>query len=387
MPHGASRPSLDLRKPVKVFDLFCGCGGTSSGLRAAGMEIALGLDNDPDAGRTFRHNFPEAVFVEKDIRDLATQELDRVVGRFPDHPLWFSACAPCQPFSQQRRGAVPRGDTRTGVLRHLMRFVKRYRPEFLFLENVPGLRKHWIGRDVFEPIMRDLDQLGYFVRCQVVRSQDFGVPQRRTRLVLLGSRIFPVPFPTHTHGPGSRNPDYATVKDWIYLLPPISAGESHPDIPNHRSARLSQLNLQRISSTPPGGSWKDWPLELVPECHRFGFTGFSDVYGRLKWDSQAPALTTRCISFSNGRFGHPQQDRAISVREAALLQTFPMDFEFTGSLTAQARQVGNAVPALLAQRFGEQITAHLGHPLEKPIALEQGEFREAESFGLGRSHG
>ena len=122
--------------------------------------------------------------------------------------------------------------------------------------------------------------------------------------------------------------------------------------------RLSPINLQRIRATPPGGGWRDLPNELVPNCHKFGFTGYSDVYGRLRWDTPAPAMTTRCISYSNGRFGHPQQDRAISVREAACLQTFPADFVFTGSLNAQARQVGNAVPPLLAQRFGERVAGH-----------------------------
>ena len=359
MPHVASRPSLDIRMPVKVFDLFCGCGGTSAGLRAAGMEIAFGLDNDPDAGRTFRVNFPEASYVCEDIKHLATHVLDEIVGSFPSHPLLFSACAPCQPFSQQRRGSVPRNDERSGVLSHFLRIVERYRPEFLFIENVPGLGKRTVGLNVLEPLTQAFGRLGYLISSDVIRSQDYGVPQRRARLVLLASRLFPVSFPPKTHGPGSRHPQYATVRDCISWLPQISAGEKHPDILNHHSAGLSQLNLKRINSTPSGGGWRDWPAELVPRCHRFGFSGYSDVYGRLRWDAPAPALTTRCISYSNGRFGHPQQDRAISVREAALLQTFPSSFVFTGSLTAQARQVGNAVPSLLAQRFGEQIRNHL----------------------------
>ena len=352
------RPPIDVQKPVKVFDLFCGCGGTSCGLNAAGMDIALGVDNDPDAERTFRANFPEADFLGVDIRHLPTWSLDRFVERCAGHPLWFSACAPCQPFSQQRRGAVSPGDERFGILSHMLRFVERYRPEFLFVENVPGLRKRHIGLDVFEPIIRCLQHLGYYMESHVVRSQDYGVPQRRARLVLLASRICPVVFPDRTHGPGSRNPEFATVADWIAALPSISAGETHSHVPNHRAARLSPINLQRIRATPPGGGWRDLPNELVPNCHKFGFTGYSDVYGRLRWDTPAPAMTTRCISYSNGRFGHPQQDRAISVREAACLQTFPADFVFTGSLNAQARQVGNAVPPLLAQRFGERVAGH-----------------------------
>ena len=235
--------------------------------------------------------------------------------------------------------------------------------------------------DVFKPITDGLDRLGYDLKIGVVRSQDYGVPQRRARLVLLASTLFPVSFPDMTHGPGRQFANFTTVRDWISALPPISAGESHPDIFNHRSARLSPLNIQRIISTPPGGSWRDWPMELVPPCHRFGFSGFSDVYGRLRWDAPAPALTTRCISFSNGRYGHPQQDRAISVREAALLQTFPMDFIFTGSLTAQARQVGNAVPALLAKRFGEHVRERMASEVKTRAISQRIQVQETPESG------
>ena len=227
------------------------------------MEIALGLDNDQDAEQTFRWNFPEAEFISEDIRRVATRELDRVVERCSDHPLWFSACAPCQPFSQQRRGTLASGDERSGVLGELMRFVRRHRPEFVFIENVPGLRRRRIGLDVFEPITEGLIRLGYYLKTGIVRSQDYGVPQRRARLVLLASTVVPVSFPNMTHGPGREFGEFATVRDWISALPPIAAGESHSDVPNHRSARLSPLNMLRISSTPPGGSWRDWPMDLV----------------------------------------------------------------------------------------------------------------------------
>ncbi len=349
-----SRSRPDFRKPVKVFDFFCGCGGTSAGLQAAGMEIVLGLDNDADASRTFQANFPKAVVLQDDIRELSAEHLDRFVANCGNHPLLFSACAPCQPFSQhQRRNTAC--DERFGLLGHLVRFVEEYLPDLLFVENVPGLGKAGIGENIFKAFTRTLQNLGYDTRDRVVRSQDYGVPQRRARLVLLASRFGPVGFPGKTHGAGPGHVAYSTVADWIGDLPPIAAGETHPCMPDHRAAKLSALNLQRIRATPEGGSWMHWPPELVPACHRSGFRGFTDVYGRLRWDAPAPALTTRCISYSNGRYGHPQQDRALSVREAARLQTFPCRFVFTGPLHAQARQIGNAVPALLAQRFGEQL--------------------------------
>ena len=344
---------------MKVFDFFCGCGGTSSGLQSAGMDIAFGLDSDPDAACTFSENFPAARFALTDIQTYRTDALEGLVNRWSDHPLLFSACAPCQPFSQQRRGDLSNEDVRLNIVLHVLRFVKRYRPEFLFVENVPGLKRRSIGRNVFDPLTSALNELGYSIDCGIVRSQDYGIPQRRSRFVLLASRIFRSNFPPKTHGPGTRNPMFATVKDWIWEFPPIAAGETHPTVANHRAAKLSALNLQRIQATPPGGSWTDWPVDLVPDCHKSDFVGYTDVYGRLKWDAPAPAMTTRCISYSNGRFGHPEQHRAISVREAASLQTFPLDFIFTGNLNSQARQIGNAVPTILAQTFGEHTSRRL----------------------------
>ena len=353
------RAPLDPSKPVRVFDFFCGCGGASAGLQAAGMEIALGLDNDPDAGRTFEANFPEAEFVGDDIEKVPASALDAAVGAQTGYPLLFNACAPCQPFSRQRRGPARSRDERVDLLDHFLRFVRRHSPELILAENVPGLRDGDIGGEVFERLVRGLRSLGYATSHGVVPSQDYGVPQRRSRLLLLASVFGPVALPAPTHGAGKPHAEYATVGQWIGALPAISAGETHRSVPNHQAARLSPLNLQRIRATPQGGGWRDLPPELMPESRRSGFKGFTDVYGRLKWDSPAPALTTRCISYSNGRFGHPSQDRALSVREAACLQTFPSDFVLTGNLNSQARQVGNAVPALLAQRFGECIARHL----------------------------
>ena len=358
------RSHSNLSGPPRVFDFFCGCGGSSSGLQASGMEIAFGLDNDPDAARTYKANFPEAAFIAADIADVPTSALDDVVEASADHPLLFNACAPCQPFSRQRSYEASPDDDRLDLLDHLSRFLRRFRPELIFVENVPGLRDGSLGKKVFERLIKALKELGYSTSHQVVRSQDYGVPQRRARLVLLASLLGPVTFPARTHGAGALQSEYATVGEWIGDLPAISAGETHAVVPNHQAARLSPLNLKRIQATPQGGGWRDLPSDLLPASRKSGFNGFTDVYGRLTWDAPAPALTTRCISYSNGRFGHPRQDRAISVREAACLQTFPLDFELKGNLSSQARQVGNAVPALLAQRFGECVASHLAGIVE-----------------------
>ena len=328
-------------------------------MRNAGMEIVVGVDADPDAARTFQSNFPDATFVRADMRHLPTRALDGLAARYENHPILFSACAPCQPFSKQRRGPALQGDKRFGLLGQLVRFLKRLRPELLFVENVPRLREGSLQRGAFERFTNSIAKLGYHAEWKVVRSRDYGVPQRRARLVLLASKLGPVTFPDPTHGPGTDHENYATVRDWIGEMPPLEAGETHPEVPNHRAAVLSPVNLARIRATREGGGWQDWPEDFVPLCHRGQFVGYSDVYGRMRWDSSATGLTTRCISYSNGRFGHPSQDRAITVREAACLQTFPLDFVFTGSLNAQARQVGNAVPVLLAQYFGKHLAEHV----------------------------
>jgi DNA (cytosine-5)-methyltransferase 1 len=331
------------------------------------MEIAVGIDVDPDAASTFRLNFPEADFIESDIRKMATNELDASLCRRgwgeSETRLLFSACAPCQPFSRQRRGRNDK-DERVPLLANLTRFVERYMPDFIFVENVPGLQTLGPAVGPFAAFVDSLTALKYAVIHRVVESQSYGIPQRRRRLVMLASRVGPLGFPDATHGPGRR--PYLTVRDAIGALPGLAAGETEPSIPNHRASALSSLNLRRIRATQEGGGRQDWPAELFAACHQDGYEGHTDVYGRLRWDAPASGLTTRCISYSNGRFGHPVQDRAISVREAARLQTFPDTFVFVGSLNSMARQVGNAVPVDLAGRFGHFVMDHLADANDNP---------------------
>lgn len=185
---------------------------------------------------------------------------------------------------------------------------------------------------------------------------DYGVPQVRRRLVLVASRVSAVRLPMPTHGQGKK--PVATVQDWISGLPRLEAGAVDSFDPDHAAAALSELNLRRIQATPMGGNRLDWPEDLRLDCHQ-GHSGHTDVYGRMSWDKPSPGLTTRCVSYSNGRFGHPEQDRAISVREAALLQTFPLTLKLSGTLTSKARQIGNAVPPLMAERIGEALIRSL----------------------------
>ncbi|KUI97928.1 DNA cytosine methyltransferase [Vibrio sp. MEBiC08052] len=339
--------------PIRVFDFFSGCGGTSRGFQQAGLELTLALDFDADAANTFRLNFPQVTFLEGDIRGVAEENIADKVESIRG-PKLFCGCAPCQPFSKQNT-VRPENDNRVMLLAEFQRFVERYQPEYIFLENVPGIRTS-TKVNPLEGFQKTLGDMAYFTDSAIIAAQDYGVPQRRRRWVLIGSRLDEVSIPAATHGENT-NRRYVTVRDTIARFPAIAAGGEHPTIPNHRAARLSELNLLRLAHTPPEQGRENWPAHLQLECHR-DYNGHSDVYGRMRWENVATGLTTRCISLSNGRFGHPEQHRAISVREAAAIQTFPDDFIFTGSLNAQAKQIGNAVPVRMAQVFGEYFIAH-----------------------------
>lgn len=343
--------------PILVYDFFSGCGGTSAGLKASGMQIVLGLDIDPDARDTFQVNFPEAIFIHANITETPVEAIAPHIRREPGDRLLFSCCAPCQSFSILNRNRDGK-DARALLLYEFSRFVEHYLPEFIFLENVPGAQNISDGPGPFTDFERLLRLLNYNVAYGIIESQRYGVPQRRKRFVLIASLLGPIDLPEVTHGPGTDNLDYPTVWQSIGELPPIAAGETHPEIPNHRAASLSEINLRRITATPEGGGRLDWPDELILDCHSGEYTGHTDVYGRMRKHEPASGLTTRCTSLSNGRFGHPEQHRAISVREGACLQTFPHEFVFSGGLNSMARQIGNAVPVLVAQIFGQHFIAH-----------------------------
>lgn len=356
------QPSDSPAPSIGVIDFFSGCGGTSLGLRNAGMTILGGIDNDADAALTYQLNFPEAEFIFGDIRNLGVEHLLSEL-RLPDvDRLVLSACAPCQPFTKQRttRASV---DKRVPLLSELGRFVQGLEPDAILLENVPGLQSFDGDEGPLAKFLELLDELHYNYEMRTVEARSYGVPQRRSRLVVLASKHGEPSFPAPTHGDDGR--PYATVRDWIGDLPAIAAGGEDPDVKNHRAADLSAINLERIKATPEGGGRSSWPERLWLNCHSGGYNGHSDVYGRMKWDAPASGLTTRCISYSNGRFGHPEQDRAISIREAAALQTFPFDFEFAGSMASMARQIGNAVPVLLAETLGGHLIELLVEDLQE----------------------
>ena len=345
---------------IAVHAFFAGGGGASCGFRDAGMRIAFALDRNAAAAATHRTNFPEAEFLQADIRGVSAGAIRSRMKAGPGSPILFSGCAPCQPHSRQNamRGDPERDERDLEALGRFGEIVAACRPDLVFMENVPGLARLHAPDEVFGRFVGRLDEAGYEMDIRIAALARHGVPQTRRRLVLMASRHGRVRLPAATHGPGSPRRSYATVRDAIGALPRIGAGEEHPGDALHRAAALSELNLERIAATPEGGGSRDWPKRLKYERHR-GKRGWSDVCGRMRWDAPAPTLTTRCMSYTSGRFGHPEQDRAISVREAACLQTFPRSFRFEGSVKEVVRQIGNAVPPRFARLAGNAFVEHL----------------------------
>ncbi len=340
---------------VNVVDFFCGCGGTSAGLKKAGMNIIAGIDIDSQAIRTYQYNFPEAKGIVADITKMQFDELSGILKKNTKQNdlLLFAACAPCQPFSRQNRFKSS-SDKRISLLNEFHRFVKKFFPDYIILENVPGMQK--VTEGPFTKFTKLLTDLNYQFRTDVKNAMDYGVPQSRKRLVLIASRHGVIELPEETHGKDKI--PYKTVEEAIKKYPPLQCGEKNLNIPNHQCAHLSPLLLRRITALKEGGSRGDWGDELKLKCHN-NHSGHTDVYGRLSWNKPSVTLTTRCVSLSNGRFGHPEQNRALSVREAAAIQTFDDDFIFFGSLGETAKQVGNAVPVNFALALGKQVIKHI----------------------------
>lgn len=337
-----------------VVDVFCGVGGLSHGFKLEGFDIAAGVDIDEKCRHPFETN-NDAPFLLKDVSKLSARDIK---SRFlKGLPKILVGCAPCQPFSKYSQG---REDGRWQLLEDFARLICEVKPDIVSMENVPRLCK-FKDSSVFDSFVRTLRNNDYFVDWKVAYCPDYGIPQSRSRLVLLGSRFGPPGVPETTH----EKSTYRTVRDAIGELPDILAGGAYEGDPLHRSSALSAENLKRIRASKPGGSWRDWDDELVTECHkRETGKGYSSVYGRMEWDSPAPTMTTQFFGFGNGRFGHPEQDRAISLREGALIQSFPRDYEFVPpgnriEMKSVGRLIGNAVPVDLGRAIARRVGAHL----------------------------
>lgn len=352
------------KKKVYAIDLFCGAGGLTKGLAQAGIDVKLGIDIDPACKYPYTAN-NDSVFLEKSVEDLEPYELESAFQE--DGIRLLAGCAPCQTFSTYNQKAA-QGDKRWWLLRQFSRLVLEVQPELVTMENVPGLA----NQDVFREFLADLRRGHYLFDHWIVNCANYGIPQHRHRLVLLASRLGSIQLLT----PENFGAPPCSVREAISNLPQIQAGEVHQDDPMHQSSTLSPINLRRIRSSKPGGTWRDWEDDLVSDCHRKS-TGktYPSVYGRMSWDEAAPTITTQFFGFGNGRFGHPEQDRAISLREGAILQSFPRDYAFAPKdqpllKKTVGRLIGNAVPVKLGETIGKSILHHIAEQGPKARRLQ-----------------
>jgi|SRR5579862_1949361 len=336
---------------IVAVDLFCGAAGLSLGLKNSGIEIAAGIDLDPACRYPFAENIG-APFIEEDVCALTAERVETWFGDAKIRVL--AGCAPCQPFSgyTTKRREI---DRRWQLLLEFLRIAVEAKPEIVTLENVPRL----VHLPLWDSFVRTLKENGYHVSWDILDAADYGVPQNRCRLVLLASRIGEIQLPKKT-AKRSR-----TVRQAIGRLPATAAGLPGTVDPLHASRALTPRNLNRIKASRPDGTWRDWPLRMRVRCHKTesGRT-YPSVYGRMSWEKPAPTITTQFYGFGNGRFGHPEQNRAITLREGAILQSFPRDYRFAPankpiSFLTIGRLIGNAVPPLLAFAIGAAIVRHV----------------------------
>lgn len=343
--------------PSAVIDLFCGIGGLTKGLELANLNVIAGIDINETCRFAYEEN-NHSEFIAADITKVNIKDLN---DRYPENTTKILVgCAPCQPFSKytQRYRKEGHKDNKWKLLYSFLNIVRDIQPEIVSMENVPELRNEC----VFEDFVESLKSLGYHVNWQIAYCPDYGVPQKRKRLVLLASLLGEIQLIP----PLFNENNYLTVRDAIGHLPPIASGETHNDDSMHKATQLTPLNLERIQNSVQGGTWKDWDERLKLKCHKKS-TGksYGAVYGRMSWEQPSPTITTQFYGYGNGRFGHPEQNRAISYREGAILQSFPPDYAFIPndgdafSLRDLGIHIGNAVPVELGHAIGISINQHL----------------------------
>jgi DNA (cytosine-5)-methyltransferase 1 len=340
---------------LKAVDFFCGAGGMTEGFEKAGIRVLAGIDIDHDCKETYEKNHPRSLFIESDIKRLSVEALKKTLNlRINDPTLIMIGCSPCQHWSKINTERQ-KSEGSKNLLEDFTRFVKYFNPGYIVIENVPGIDRH-PEESGLSKFLEFLKANGYSFVKDIVNMCCYGIPQKRVRFLLIAAKGSKKPAIPH------KNTAKPSVMDIIFDLPPIGAGEQSPRYNLHRAAVLSEKNLKRISLTPPNGgtraAWKDDPELQIP-AYRGKDAIFRDVYGRMAWDKAAPTITTRFNSLSNGRFGHPDQNRAISLMEGALLQSFSRGYKFINDHDVViARQIGNAVPPKFAKLVASRIICH-----------------------------
>lgn len=337
-----------------AIDFFCGGGGMTCGLRQAGIDVIAGVDFDKEAKDTYEINNPGSIFVEANIRDLEEDYFEKELSvQRSDDNLILIGCSPCQ-FYSIINTSREKSKASKDLLLEFQRFVEYYNPGYVLVENVPGIitNKH----SVLPEFLSFLENNGYiYIEKDVIDMSYYGVPQSRRRFSLIASRVKPVSLPP-------KEDKQAVLKDYIGEsngFARISVGHKDFTDLNHTAAGLSEVNLRRLAKTKKNGGnrldWKNDPV-LQLKCFIDKDESFKDTFGRMWWNRPAPTITTKFFSISNGRFAHPEEDRGISLREGAILQTFPKNYIFkTTSIASTAKLIGNAVPCEYARRLGEII--------------------------------
>ena len=340
---------------VAAIDLFCGVGGLTHGLIKAGIPVVAGIDIDKRCKYAYETN-NQSTFICKDVRELIGADLEKL---YPDECIKvLVGCAPCQPFSTHTQKNKSRSeDEKWGLLYSFSKLIREVQAHIVSMENVPEITEN----KVFTDFVAELEEQEYYISWDKVYCPDYGVPQSRKRLVLLASKFGAINIisPTHTED------KYEKVQNIIGNLEVLVAGEVSAKDPLHRASRLGDINLRRIKQSKPGGTWKDWDEDLRSPCHKKDSgKSYSGVYARMSWDMLAPTMTTQFYNYGTGRFGHPEQDRALSLREGALLQTFPPEYDFIDpelpfSIERFGTHIGNAVPVRLGVIIGRSILQHV----------------------------
>jgi len=346
--------SLEAIKLIEAIDLFCGIGGLTYGLESAGINVLAGVDNDKTCKNVYEKN-NQSIFIFSDITQCDFHNLKSMYSK--DSIKVLVGCAPCQPFSSHSFKINKQNnskDKRWDLIDYFLEAIHIIEPDIISMENVRGI----IKTDIFKNFEKQIKKLKYFTNRSIVNCKDYGIPQSRSRLVFLASKYSEIEIPEKTN---DKN-NYPKVKDFIDNLPELKSGEiSQTDI-LHRAKNLMPINIERIKQSKPKGTWRDWDKNLLPECYKKeSGQSYSSVYGRMSFDDIAPTITTQFYNYGSGRFGHPNQDRALSLREGALLQTFPMSYDFCDNITFSntGRHIGNAVPPMLGKAIGLSIKKHI----------------------------
>lgn len=351
-----------------AIELFAGCGGLSTGLEKAGFKVISAVEINPIAAKSYELNHPDVKLHISDVSSIHAKDFQDDIGENAEVDL-LAGCSPCQGFSRLRKGEDAIKDPRNQLVLQYLRLVKELKPKTILMENVPGIIKSEQGKVIFQKVQRRLKRLGYTVSFRIVEAADYGVPQFRKRFVLLGTRIgdkeigIPDPLYGDPNRCGSnveKLQPWKTVRATIGFLPALDNGGKSEEYPLHRCSRNGERNYKRIKAIPhDGGSRTELPPELVLECHKRYPNGYRDVYGRMSWDKPSPTITSGCTNITRGRFIHPEQDRGISLLEAAMLQTFDPDYRFAGNSEQIALQIGNAVPVKLGEVMGTRLMEYL----------------------------